>query len=433
MLSSVFIDRPRLAGVIAIVTSIAGVLALLSIPIAQYPDIVPPQVSVTTSYPGASAAVVDATVAQAIEAQVVGVDKMIYMKSVSGNDGSYSLTASFELGTNPDINTVNVNNRVQVALSSLPQEVQRQGVVVKKKSSALLGAIAVYSPKHTHDSLFISNFVTINLLDEIKSTPGVGDAALWGPQDYAMRAWVHTDLLTGLDLTTGDIINAIQSQNVQAAVGRIGAPPISKDQQLQLSIQSKGRLESADEFGNIVIRTNPDGSILRLRDVARLELGAASLDRSTRFNAGPAAVIAVYQSPGANAITTLDAVRAKIRDIEKRFPEDLTWKITYDPTIFVRDTMREVQKTLVEAFILVAIVVFLFLGSLRATLIPLIAVPVSLIGTFIVLLAVGYSANTVSLLAVVLAIGIVVDDAIVVVENVERAMRPRVPACDSAR
>ncbi|MGZ5233856.1 MAG: efflux RND transporter permease subunit, partial [Burkholderiales bacterium] len=422
MLSSVFVDRPRLAIVIAIVTTIAGALALFTIPIAQYPDIVPPQVSVTTFYPGANSAVVDATIAQPIEAQVVGVDKMLYMKSVSGDDGSYSLVVSFELGTDPDINTVNVNNRVQVALSSLPAEAQRQGVVVKKKSSALLGVIAVYSPKLTHDALYLSNYVTINILDQIKSTPGVGDASLWGPQDYAMRAWVSTDRLTGLNLTTGDIINAIQGQNVQAAVGRIGARPISDDQQLQLNIQTKGRLTTVAEFEKIVIRTNPDGSILRLKDVARLELGAANLDRETRLNGAPAAAIAIYQSPGANAITTLDAVKSRLAEVEKRFPEDLTWKITYDPTTFVKDTLHEVQKTLVEAFVLVVIVVFLFLGSVRATLIPTFAVPVSLIGTFVVLLAVGYSANTVSLLAIVLAIGIVVDDAIVVVENVERIM-----------
>jgi hydrophobe/amphiphile efflux-1 (HAE1) family protein len=422
MLSSVFVDRPRLAIVIAIVTTIAGALALFTIPIAQYPDIVPPQVSVTTFYPGANSAVVDATIAQPIEAQVVGVDKMLYMKSVSGDDGSYSLVVSFELGTDPDINTVNVNNRVQVALSSLPAEAQRQGVVVKKKSSALLGVIAVYSPKLTHDALYLSNYVTINILDQIRSTPGVGDASLWGPQDYAMRAWVSTDRLTGLNLTTGDIIGAIQGQNVQAAVGRIGARPISDDQQLQLNIQTKGRLTSVAEFEKIVIRTNPDGSILRLKDVARLELGAANLDRETRLNGAPAAAIAIYQSPGANAITTLNAVKSRLAELEKRFPEDLTWKITYDPTTFVKDTLHEVQKTLVEAFILVVIVVFLFLGSVRATLIPTFAVPVSLIGTFVVLLAVGYSANTVSLLAIVLAIGIVVDDAIVVVENVERIM-----------
>src|ERR1700690_1993222 len=259
MLSAIFVDRPRLAIVIAVVTTIAGALAFFAMPVAQYPDIVPPQVSVTTMYPGANSAVVDATVAQPIEAQVVGVDKMIYMKSVSGDDGSYTLTCSFELGTNPDINAVNVNNRVQVALSQLPPDVQKQGVTVKKKSSALLGVIAIYSPKHTHDPLFISNYVTITLLDRIKSTPGVGDATIWGPPDSAMRAWVRTDRLTGLNLTTADIISAIQSQNVQAAVGRIGARPISSDQQLQLNLQTKGRLSSVAEFENIVVRTNTDG------------------------------------------------------------------------------------------------------------------------------------------------------------------------------
>src|SRR5712675_1908577 len=422
MLSAIFVDRPRLSVVIAIVTTIAGLLALYAIPIAQYPDIVPPQVSVTTFYPGANSGVVEQTVAQPIEAQVVGVDKSIYMKSVSGDDGSYTLTVSFELGTDPDTNTVNVNNRVQVALSSLPEDVQRQGISVKKKSSALLGVIALYSPKHSHDQLYLSNYVTINMLDGIKSTPGVGDATLFGPQDYAMRAWVRTDQLTGLNLTTGDVINAIRSQNVQAAVGRIGARPISNDQQLQLNIQTKGRLTSVAEFEKIVIRTNSDGSVLRLGEVARIELGAANLDRETRFNGGPAAVIGIYQSPGANAIAALRAVKARIAELEKRFPEDLAWKVTYDPTVFVTDTIHEVLKTLIEAFILVVIVVFLFLGSVRATLVPALAVPVSLIGTFIALKAIGYSANSVSLLAVVLAIGIVVDDAIVVVENVERVM-----------
>jgi hydrophobe/amphiphile efflux-1 (HAE1) family protein len=422
MFSTIFIDRPRLATVIAILTTIAGLLSLLVIPIAQYPDIVPPQVSVTTTYPGASAAVVESTVAQPIESQIVGVDKMIYMKSVSGNDGSYSLKVSFELGTNPDINTVNVNNRVQVALSKLPEDVRKQGVTVKKQSSALLGVIALYSPKQTHDELFISNYATINLLDEIRSSPGVGDATLFGPQDYSMRAWVRTDRLTGLGLTTADIIKAIQSQNVQAAVGRIGARPISNDQQLQLNVQTKGRLSSVKEFEQIVIRTNPDGSVLRLGDVARLELGAANLDRSTRLNGAPAALIAVYQAPGANALAALGGVKRVMEQAATTFPDDLAWKVTYDPTTFVTATIHEVQKTLVEAFALVVLVVFLFLGNLRATLIPTIAVPVSLIGTFIVLNAIGYSANTVSLLAVVLAIGIVVDDAIVVVEAVEQVM-----------
>jgi multidrug efflux pump subunit AcrB len=422
VLSAIFVDRPRLAIVVAIVMTVAGGLALLAIPFAQYPDIVPPQVTVTTLYPGASSAVVDGTVAQPIEAQLVGVDKMMYMKSVSGDDGSYTLTISFELATNPDINAVNVNNHVQIALSSLPQEVQRQGVTVKKQSSALLGAIAFYSPKHSHDPLFLSNYVTINLLDRIKSTPGVGEALLWGPQDYAMRAWIRTDRLTGLGLTVGDITSAIQSQNAQAAVRRIGARPISDDQQLQLNIQTKGRLASVAEFEKIIIRTNPDGSTLRVGDVARLDLGAANLDRDTRFNGGPATIVAIFQTPGANAIETLRAVRARISELAERFPEDMTWKVTYDPTAFVTAIIEEVEKTLVEAFILVVVVVFLFLGNVRATLISTLAVPVSLIGAFVVLKVVGYSANTVLLLAVVLAIGIVVDDAIVVVENVERVM-----------
>jgi hydrophobe/amphiphile efflux-1 (HAE1) family protein len=435
MLSAIFVDRPRLAIVIAIVTTIAGALAYLAMPVAQYPDIVPPQVSVTTSYPGASGSVVDAAVAQPIEAQVVGVDKMIYMKSTSGDDGSYTLTVSFELGTNADINTVNVNNRVQTALSQLPPEVQKQGINVKKKSTAILAFVTVYSPKKTHDPLFLSNYVTINLLDPIKSAPGVGDAFIFAPQDYAIRAWVKTDALTELNLTTKDIINAIEAQNVQAAVGRIGARPMFNDQQLQLNIQTKGRLASAAEFEKIIIRTNPDGSVLRLGDVARVELGAANLDRDTRYNGQDAAAVVVYQTPGSNAIDTVKGVRARLSELEKRFPDDLAWRITYDPTIFVTDTMHEVKKTLVEAFILVVLVVFLFLGSLRATLVPTLAVPVSLIGTFIALKAVGYSANTVSLLAIVLAIGIVVDDAIVVLENVERVMEehPELSRADATK
>ncbi|MAC80017.1 MAG: hydrophobe/amphiphile efflux-1 family RND transporter [Rhodobacteraceae bacterium] len=425
MLSALFVDRPRFAIVIALLTTIAGLLSLMAIPVAQYPDIVPPQVQVTTSYPGASADVVANTVAQPIEAQVVGVDKAIYMKSVSGDDGSYTLTVSFDLGTDPDINTVNVNNRVQQALSNLPDEVQRSGLTVKKKSSALLGVIAVSSPNGTHDPLYISNYVTINMLDQIRSTPGVGDAALWAAQDYSMRVWVDTDRLTNLGLTTNDLIDVIQSQNVQAAVGRIGARPISNDQRVQLNIQTKGRLTSVDEFKNIIVRTGSDGSILRLGDVARIELGARNLDRDTTLNGKSAAAIAIYQTPGANALTTLDQVRATVGEIAKSFPDDLEWKVTYDPTKFVTSTIDEVKKTLIEAFVLVVAVVFIFLGSFRATLIPTIAVPVSLIGAFVALNALGYSANTVSLLALVLAIGIVVDDAIVVVENVERVMEER--------
>lgn len=435
MLSSIFVERPRLAIVIALVTAIAGLVSLLAIPVAQFPDIVPPQVSVTASYPGASSEVVETTVAQVIESQVIGVDKMIYMKSISGNDGSYSLLVSFELGTNPDINTVNVNNRVQIALSKMPEEVRKSGVRVQKKSSALLGVIAVYSPNQSYDELFLSNYVTINLLDRIKSTPGVGDAQLFGPQDYAMRVWIKTDQLTGLNLTTGDVISAIQSQNTQAAVGRIGARPISDDQQLQLNIQTKGRLTSPEEFEKIVIRTNPDGSILRLGDIARLELGAANLDRATRLDGAPSTLIGIYQSPGANALKTVDALTKLMTDSAKSFPEGLAWKVTYDPTVFVRATIEKVQHTLLEAAVLVLLVVFLFLGNLRATLIPMIAVPVSLIGTFVVLNAIGYSANTVSLLAMILAIGIVVDDAIVVVEAVEQTMEehPELPPGEATK
>ena len=422
MFSALFVARPRFAVVIALLTMIAGLLSLAVIPIAQYPDIVPPQVSVTTFYPGASSAVVEATVAQPIESQIVGVEKLLYMKSVSGNDGSYSLLLSFELGSNPDINAVNVNNRVQAALSKLPAEVRTQGVTVRKKSAALLGVIALTSPKRTHDELFISNYATINLLDQIRSTPGVGDAVLFGAQDYAMRVWLSTDRMTGLGLSMSDVISAIQSQNAQAAVGRIGARPVSNDQQLQLNIETKGRLGSVAEFENITIRTNIDGSVLKLRDIARVELGAANMDRQTRLNGSPAGLLAIYQSPGANALTALDAVKQVMNEAQPSFPEDLSWKIVYDPTTFVTATIHEVQKTLIEAFILVVLVVYLFLGSFRATLIPTIAVPVSLVGCFVVLNAIGYSANSVSLLAVVLAIGIVVDDAIVVVEAVEHEM-----------
>src|SRR3954451_18704367 len=435
MISALFVDRPRLAIVISVLMTIAGLISLKVIPLAQYPDIVPPQVSVTTTYPGASAGVVEATVAQPIEAQMVGVDNLLYMKSISGDDGSYTLTLSFELGTNPDINTVNANNRVQVALSKLPSEVKQQGVTVKKQSSALLGVISIYSLNKTYDALFISNYVTINLLDEIKATRGVGDAKQLGGQDYAMRVWMKTERMTGLDLTAADVINAIQAQNTQAAAGRIGARPISNDQQLQLNVQLKGRLTSPEEFAKIVLRTNPDGSVLRVGDVARVELGAQTLDRDTRLNGTPAALIAIYQAPGANAVATLDAVKQVVRDVAKDFPKGLEWKVTYDTTTFVLDTIHEVVKTMIEAFVLVVLVVYLFLGSLRATLIPTLAVPVSLIGTFIVLNAIGYSANTVLLLPIRLEIGIVVDAAIVVVENVERIMEehPELSAPDAVK
>jgi hydrophobe/amphiphile efflux-1 (HAE1) family protein len=422
MISAVFVDRPRLAIVIAFVITIAGALALLRIPVAQFPDIVPPQVTVTTNYPGASAAVVETSVAQPLEAQVVGVDQMLYMKSTSGNDGSYTLTVSFALGTDPNIDTVNVNNRVQTALPQLPPEVQLQGLVVQKKSSAILQFIVLYSENGQQDPLFITNYAIINVLDAISRTPGVGQATLFAKMNYSMRIWFDTQRLTSLNLAPSDVIAAIRTQSVQAPVGRIGARPIRDDQQFQLNLQTQGRLSTPEQFGNIVLRANPDGSTLRIHDVARVEIGAQNLDSESRIDGRAGVPIGIYLAPGANAVSTANAVQQTLEKAGKRFPEGLKYLVQYDSTTFVRDTIGEVLRTLAEAFALVVLVVFLFLGSLRATIIPAVAVPVSLIGAFAVLLVLGYSANTVSLLAMVLAIGIVVDDAIVVVENVERVL-----------
>ena len=382
MISSIFIDRPRLAIVISIVITLGGLLALTRIPVAQLPDIVPPQVEVTTRYPGASAEVLEATVAQPLESKIVGVDKMIYMKSTSGNDGSYTLTVSFELGTNPDIDTVNVNNRVQTVISQLPQEVQLQGIKVQKKSSSILQFVNLYDESGKYDPLFITNFAIINVLDELSRTPGVGEAKLFGGLDYSMRIWFDTARLTSLDLAPSDIIKAIQSQNVQASVGRIGARPVPDNQQFQLNVQTQGRLIDPEQFGNIVLRANADGSTLRIKDVARVELGAMNDDNFSRLNGHPAVTIGIFLSPGANAIATAAAVNATLDKVRARFPEGLKARATYDTTVFVNDTIHEVLKTLFEAFVLVAFVVFLFLGQLRATIVPVIAVPVSLIGGF---------------------------------------------------
>ena len=422
MISAIFVDRPRLAVVIAIVITIAGALALMRIPVAQFPDIVPPQVQVSATFPGASAAVVEASIAQPIEAQVVGVDKMIYMKSTSGNDGSYALTVSFVLGSDPDINANAVNNRVQTALAQLPSEVQLEGLKVQKKSTAILQFICLYSENGEQDPLFISNYAIINVLDVLSRTPGVGQASLFAQLNYSMRIWFDTQRLDNLQLTPADIIAAIQAQNVEAPIGRIGARPIGKDQQFQMNLQTQGRLTTPEQFGNIVLRANPDGSLLRVRDVARVDLGAQNLDTESRLNGEPAVAIGVYLSPGANAVQTAALVRGALDRLSQRFPPGLKYLVNYDTTTFVQATIRDVLITLVIAFALVVVVVFVFLGSIRATLIPAIAVPVSVIGTFVVLLAMGYSANTISLLAMVLAIGILVDDAIVVVENVERVM-----------
>jgi len=421
-ISSVFIRRPRLAFVVSTVITIAGLIALTALPVAQFPDIVPPQVQVTTSYPGASARAVEESVAQVIEAQVNGVERMIYMKSVSGGDGSYTLTTSFAVGSDPDLNTVNVTNRVNQALALLPPEVQRNGVITKKQSSALLQVVAFSSPKGSRDALFLSNFVTINILDTLKRVPGVGSAELFGALDYSMRVWLKLDRMSSLDIAPSDVVKAVQSQNVQAAVGLVGAAPLMGPVDFQLNISTQGRLTDDKEFENIVVRAMPDGALVRIKDIGRVELGAKTSNSVGRYNGKPSAGIQIFQLPGANALATAQAVRKAMKELEPRMPEDVAYDVMYDTTVFVEATIESVKHTLIEAFVLVAIVVFVFLGNLRATLIPIIAVPVALIGTFAVMLALGFSANTISLLALVLAIGIVVDDAIVVVEAVEHIL-----------
>ncbi|HEX5079128.1 MAG TPA: multidrug efflux RND transporter permease subunit [Geminicoccaceae bacterium] len=422
MISNLFIERPRLAFVVSIVITLAGLIAMRFIPVAQFPDIVPPQVSVTATFPGASAEVVEESVAQPIEAQVVGVDNMLYMQSTSGNDGTYSLTVTFAPGTDPDIDTVNTQNRVQLAQPQLPAEVNAEGLTIRKKSSALLVVAQLYSPNGTYDPLFLSNYAVINILDPIKRIRGIGDATLFGPLNYSMRIWLDPQQMTNYGFSAQDITQAIEDQNVQAAVGQLGAPPIADQQQIQLQLQTLGRLKTTKQFEDIILRTNPDGSVVRIRDVARVELGAQSMYRTTRLDGAPSAAFATYLSPGANAVDVANRVHEVMDQLAQRFPDDVAYKIIYDTTYFVHSTVDEVVRTLLEAFALVIVVVFLFLGNWRASIIPLVAVPVSLVGTFAVMLAIGMSANTISLLALVLAVGIVVDDAIVVVENVQRIM-----------
>ncbi|USG59529.1 multidrug efflux RND transporter permease subunit [Sneathiella marina] len=421
MFSAFFITRPKFAFVISIVLTIVGLIGLKALPIEQFPNITPPVVQVTTSYPGANAQVVIDTVASVIEREVNGVDNMIYMSSTSDNNGGYSLTVSFEIGTDPDINTVNVQNRVAQALSSLPEDVTRQGVVTQKQSTSMLLVVNLVSPKGTYDRLFLSNYAAINVEDPLKRTNGVGDVSQFGQLDYSMRIWLDTNRLVGFGLTATDVANAIRSQNIQASAGQIGAPPFDGPQQRQYTLEAKGRLNSVEEFENIIIRANLNGSTVRIKDVARTEISAQYFTSTALVDdAQPTAMIGIYQSPGSNALGTADAIYKEMDLLAERFPEDLEYEILYDTTDYVRVSIKEVVVTLFQALALVSIVTFLFLGDWRAALIPLIAIPVSLVGTFAFLLLFGMTINTITLFALILAIGLVVDDAIVVVENTQR-------------
>ncbi len=422
MLSAFFIDRPRFAIVIAIIITLAGGLALTQIPVAQFPSIVPPQVQVSVTYPGASAKVVEQTVAEPIEEAVNGLNDEIYASSTSANDGSYSLTVSFRVGSNADIDTVNVTNAVQQATSQLPAQVQQEGITVRKRSSAILQFLFFSSTGNKLTPLQISNYAIINLIDPISRVPGVGQAFAFGTENYSMRIWYNTNRLTQLGLTPGDIISALQAQNVQAPVGTIGAQPTGPDQQLQMTVETQGRLQTPEQFENIVIRNNPDGTILRLKDIARVALGAQSQSRINKINSSGGLGVAVYLAPGANAVATSQAVNKELAKLRQSFPPSLIVTNVYDTSTFVEETIHEVETTLAEAFVLVVLVVFLFLGNWRATIVPMVVIPIALIGAFAFLLAFGFSANTITLLALVVATGIVVDDAIVVVENVERVM-----------
>lgn len=433
MLSAFFIDRPKFAFVIAIVTVIAGLLALSVLPVAEYPQLTPPQVEVTAKYPGANSGVVAETVAAVIEAEVNGVEGMTYMSSKSSNDGSYTLTVTFSIDTDGDIAQVNVQNRVSQATPKLPEEVKRQGVKTEKTSSTMLLVVSVFSPDETYDSIFLSNYASINLRDTLSRLPGIAKVTNLGARDYSMRMWLRPDRLTALGLTASDIIAAIRDQNIQASPGSIGSQPTAPTQQFQYTLTAQGRLTDVSEFENVILVANSDGSVVKLRDVARVELGAENYGWYGQFNGKPAALLAVYQLPDANALEVADAVRAEMDLMSARFPEDMAYQVTYDSTLYVKTSIREVVVTLFQALGLVVLVVYIFLQDWRSTLIPGIAIPVSLIGTFAVLLAMGFTINTVSLFGLILAIGVVVDDAIVVVENVQRHMADGMNPKDATR
>jgi multidrug efflux pump len=420
MFSRFFIYRPKFALVISIVITIAGILGYVSLPVEQFPDITPPVVNVSATYTGANAEVLEETVAAPIEGQVNGVDDMIYMQSTSNDSGSYSLNVTFAVGTDPDIATVNTQNRVSQATSQLPSEVTANGVTVQKSSTNMLLIVTLYSPDGTYDEVFLSNYASINLKDSLARVQGVGRADVMTDFAYGMRIWLDPDKLTSLSMTPTDFINAVRDQNIQVAAGQIGAPPVPDGQQFQYTIKAKGRLATPEEFEEIVLRTGEDGAIVTIGDVARVELGAQFYNASGEFNGQPSTVLAIYQAPGANALQVSEAVLKQLDSLSAAFPADMKYAVPFNTTNFVQASLDDVIATLFLTFLLVVSVVFIFLGNWRATIIPTVAIPVSLIGTFGVLLALDMSLNTISLLALVLAIGIVVDDAIVVVENVER-------------
>lgn len=414
-----FINRPIVAIVISILTVIAGVVAMAKLPIAQLPDIVPPQISVSAVYTGADALTIEQSVATPLEQQMNGVDNMLYMMSTNANDGTMNLKVTYDIGTNVDIDQVNTQNRVSQASPNLPTSVNQYGVTVKKMMGLPLLVISLYSPNHSYTGQFLGNYATININDAILRVPGVGQVTNFGAADYAMRIWVKPDQLTKLGLTVSDLNNAIQQQSAVNPAGQIGAEPAPAGQQFTYAVRAPGRLVNAEEFGNIIVRQNPDGSTVRLKDVSRIELGSLNYQQVGRYNGKPAVIICVYQAPGSNALAVANAVKAQLEELKSRFPQDLEYAISLDTTLPITEGMKEIVSTLLEAIVLVIIVVFLFLQNWRATLIPLLAVPVSLIGTFIIFPMLGFSINTLSLFGLILAIGLVVDDAIVVVEAVE--------------
>ena len=418
-MSRFFINRPIVAIVISIITVIGGLVAMTKLPIAMLPDIVPPQINVSTTYTGADAVTIEQSVATPLEQQMNGVDNMLYMMSTNANDGTMNLKVTYDVGTNVDIDQVNTQNRVSQASPNLPTSVNQYGVTVKKLMGLPLLVISVYSPNSTYNGQFLGNYATININDAILRVPGVGQVTNFGAADYAMRIWIKPDQLTKLGLTVSDLSGAVQQQSAVNPAGQIGAEPAPKGQQFTYSVRAPGRLVNAEEFGNVIVRQNSDGSAVRLKDVSRIELGSLVYQQIGRYNGKPAVVIAVYQAPGSNALAVANNVKAQMEELKSRFPQDLDYVVAMDTTLPITEGMKECVKTLLEATVLVIIVVFLFLQNWRATLIPLLAVPVSLIGTFAVFPTLGFSINTLSLFGLILAIGLVVDDAIVVVEAVE--------------